>query len=73
MQQDVAFKVKVENGGFMATQNAVKKQTIEDVLKEPPMGISKERLDRFKKAFEAKWLKEQLNNGHKAEFGGLNA
>jgi len=30
--------------------------------KEKPGSISKERLARFKKAFEAKWLKEKIKN-----------
>jgi len=29
---------------------------------EKPQGITKERLKRFKKAFEAKWLKEKIKN-----------
>ncbi|MCP4580186.1 MAG: hypothetical protein GY839_01110 [candidate division Zixibacteria bacterium] len=32
------------------------------VENEKPGSISKERLDRFKKAFEAKWLKEKIEN-----------
>jgi hypothetical protein len=73
MQQDVAFKVKVESGGFMATQMAVRKQTKDEVLAMPPMGISKKRLGRFKKAFEARWLKEQLDSERKMESGGSGA
>ncbi len=61
MQQDVAFKVKVESGGFKATQMAVCRQTKQEAtIAMPPMGISKKRLNRFKKAFEAKWLKDQI-------------
>jgi hypothetical protein len=60
MQEDVAFKVKVESGGFEAIQMAIQRQSIEGLLKEPPLGISHERLERFKKAFAAKWLKEKL-------------
>jgi len=29
---------------------------------EKPQAITKERLKRFKKAFEAKWLKEKIKN-----------
>jgi hypothetical protein len=57
MQEDVTFKVKVESGGFMATQIAVKSKP---TAVETPLGISGERLSRFKKSFEAKWMKEQL-------------
>lgn len=66
MQEDVTFKVKVESGGFMATQKAV---NTNPVTAESPLGISDKRLSRFKKAFEAKWLKEQLakNQNQKTE------
>lgn len=70
MQEDVAFKVKVESGGFMATQIAIKNKQI---LPEKPMGISDARLARFKKAFEAKWLKEQLLKAQNQRSEDLNA
>lgn len=70
MQEDVAFKVKVESGGFMATQIAIKNQ---QAVPEKPMGISDARLSRFKKAFEAKWLKEQLVNAQNQKMEDLNA
>ncbi|NLI15308.1 MAG: hypothetical protein GX409_03370 [candidate division Zixibacteria bacterium] len=70
MQEDVAFKVKVQSGGFMATQTAIKNL---QATPEKPMGISDERLAKFKKAFEAKWLKEQLDDNLNQKSEGLNA
>jgi hypothetical protein len=70
MQEDVAFKVKVESGGFMATQIAIKNQ---QPLPEKQIGISEERLARFKKAFEAKWLKEQLIKAQNQKMEDTNA
>jgi hypothetical protein len=70
MQEDVTFKVKVESGGFMATQIAIKNQ---QAVPEKPMGISDARLARFKKAFEAKWLKEQLDKSQNQKMEDLNA
>jgi hypothetical protein len=62
MQEDVAFKIKVQSGGFAVTQMAVKKQVSETGNDQASLtGISRERLDRFKRAFEAKWLKEKLD------------
>lgn len=54
----------------MATQIAVKNL---QAIPEKPLGISDERLARFKKAFEAKWLKEQLMNNQNQGMEGLNA
>jgi hypothetical protein len=36
MQEDVAFKVKVQSGGFMATQTAIKNL---QATPEKPMGL----------------------------------
>jgi ribosomal protein S9 len=71
MQEDVTFKVKVESGGFMATQMAIRKQITK--ASESPVGISDERLIKFKKAFEAKWLKAQLAKNQNQKTEGLNA
>lgn len=54
----------------MATQIAIKNQ---QAVPEKPMGISDARLSRFKKAFEAKWLKEQLVNAQNQKMEDLNA
>jgi hypothetical protein len=70
MQEDVTFKVKVESGGFMATQIAIKSNPI---TAESPLGVSAERLSRFKKAFEAKWLKEQLAKNQNQNTEDLHA
>lgn len=70
MQEDVTFKVKVESGGFMATQIAIKNQ---QTVPEKPIGISAERLARFKKAFEAKWVKEQLDKTQNQKMEDQNA
>jgi hypothetical protein len=68
MQEDVAFKIKVQSGGFKMTQMAVKKQVSKtDADNASLTGISRERLERFKRAFEAKWLKEKLGKDKKTE------
>jgi hypothetical protein len=68
MQEDVAFKVKVRAGGFAATQMAVKKQAGKTVADDATLtGVSRERLERFKRAFEAKWLKEKLDREKKSD------
>ncbi len=54
----------------MATQTAIKNL---QATPEKPMGISDERLAKFKKAFEAKWLKEQLDDNLNQKSEGLNA
>jgi hypothetical protein len=70
MQEDVTFKVKVESGGFMATQIAIKSSP---KTAESPLGISDERLSRFKKSFEAKWMKEQLAKNQNQKMEDLHA
>jgi len=60
MQDDVTFKVKVDTGGYKVTRMAVEKHPSTPQPDAGQVGISKERLERFKRAFEAKWLKDKL-------------